>query len=772
MPRLRIFAPCIMALILASAPARAQQTSVSDTTLSDRREVSNAQKDWHFIGHVEMERGDVKIYADDVKYTGDDRRAIATGNVVFAQGSNRISAERADFNTDTRLGTFYNASGMVAIQPPRQPTRPGAAAIPQVPGQETTVFFFGDTVEKVGPRKYKITNGGFTTCVQPTPRWNLHADTVVLNVDHYTVLRQAVLTVKGVPMFYLPIMYYPTKKDDRATGFLLPTYGISTVNGQSLHNAFFWAIDRSQDLTIAHDWYSKTGQGAGSEYRYNLGGGSDGNVRAHLLSQRQTSYALADGSQSTLAANRSYEIRGGANQALPGNLRARARVDYFSSVAAMQTFNTNIADASRSQRRIGGNVIGAWGTYSLNGTFDRTESFYNVTNSAVTGSWPRVALTRNERPIPDTPLYFSVTTEYARLLRDDRTDTTETNKGLTRLDLAPQVRFPFRKWQWFTVNSTLGWRDTFYTRSLDQSLSVVDESVNRRFVTAQAQVAGPTFIRLWDTPGNRYAERFKHSIEPNVSVTRTSPIDNSSRIIQLEGTDFIVGDVTQYAYGVTNRFYAKRRVPSGQTSQAREIANVELTQTYYTDQRAGQFDPRYASSFAGTAGTAQSHFSPIALAVRALPTTDISATLRAEFDSTYRALRTITATGTYAWSGRTQTTVGWSKRAFIRDLPGFDDPTRLDHFINASSTVHTRDNRYGGIYSFNYDALNGTLLQQRMSAFYNAQCCGIAFEYQQYNLAGVSGTPVLADHRFFLSFTLAGLGNFSPFNGALGSVPR
>ena len=29
-----------------------------------------------------------------------------------------------------------------------------------------------------------------------------------------------------------------------------------------------------------------------------------------------------------------------------------------------------------------------------------------------------------------------------------------------------------------------------------------------------------------------------------------------------------------------------------------------------------------------------------------------------------------------------------------------------------------------------------------------------------------------SDHRFFLSFTLAGLGNFSPFNGAMGGVPR
>jgi len=769
MLRTRLLVLCPMAIVLTAATSRAQQPPVADTTLSDSREVSNGQKDWHFIGHVEMERGDAKIYADDVKYTGDDRRAVATGNVVFVQGNNRISAERADFDTETRLGTFYHATGMAEVQPPRQPTRPGTLAIPQVPGQETTVFFFGDTVEKIGPRNYKITNGGFTTCVQPTPRWDLHADTVTLNVNDYVVLRQAVLTVKGVPMFYLPIMYYPIKRENRATGFLLPTYGLSTIRGQSLHNAFFWAIDRSQDLTFMHDYFSKTGQGMGSEYRYSLAEGSEGSVRAHHLTQRQTSYALPDGTYSTLAASRSYEIRGGANQILPGSLRARARVDYFSSLATMQTFNTNIVDASRSRRSVGGNVVGAWGSYALNGTFDRTESFYNETNSAVTGSWPRVALTRNERPIPETPLYFSVASEYARLLRDNRTDTGESDQSLTRLDLAPQARLPFRKWQWFTVNSTLGWRDTFYTRGLDDNLIIADRSVNRRFLTAQSQLAGPTFVRLWDTPANGYAERFKHSIEPNLTVTRTSSIDNASRIVRLEATDFIVGDVTQYAYGVTNRLYAKRRVAPGQTSQAREIANVELTQTYYSNRRAGQVDPRYASSFTGAA---QSNFSPIALAMRALPTNDFSATLRAEFDSRYRALRTIAATGTYAWTGRVQTTVGWSKRAFIKDLPGFDDPAQLDHFINTSSTVRTRDNRYGGIYSFNFDALHGTLLQQRMSAFYNAQCCGIAIEYQRFNLAGASGTPVLADHRFFLSFTLAGLGNFSPLNGALGGVPR
>jgi hypothetical protein len=64
------------------------------------------------------------------------------------------------------------------------------------------------------------------------------------------------------------------------------------------------------------------------------------------------------------------------------------------------------------------------------------------------------------------------------------------------------------------------------------------------------------------------------------------------------------------------------------------------------------------------------------------------------------------------------------------------------------------------------------MMQQRISAFYNAQCCGIAFEYQAFNLQGVGAYGVPKDRRFFLSFTLAGLGNFSPLNGAMGNVPR
>ena len=243
-------------------PCRRTNTLSGFDSTSDSRERIN-ENHWKLSGGVELnDQKDTKLYADDVEIFVDQDRAIATGNVLLTQGNNRIAADRADFNTKTRLGTFYNATGIANIQPPRRAPTPGAFA-PPLSTADTDVYFFGDVIEKIGAKKYKITNGGFSTCVQPTPRWDLHADTVVLNIDHYTLLRNAILNVKGVPLLYLPVMYYPTKEEDRATGILIPTYGVSSLRGQSIHNAFFWAINRSQDATFMHDWYSKAGQGFG-----------------------------------------------------------------------------------------------------------------------------------------------------------------------------------------------------------------------------------------------------------------------------------------------------------------------------------------------------------------------------------------------------------------------------------------------------------------------------------------------------------------------------
>ena len=227
-----------------------------------------------------------------------------------------------EFDTKSRTGTFYQANGMASLGERVDKSMFGT--------QEADAMFRGREIHKLGPKKYKIVDGAFSTCVQPTPRWEVVSGSATLNLDDYALLKNSVFRVKGVPVMYLPIFYYPIQEDDRATGFLIPTYGTSTLRGQSLSNAFFWAISRSQDATFVHDWFSKAGQQMGGEYRYILSGGSQGNARVSYLDEKSTDATTGESSDG----RRSYQITGGMTQALGGRLRARANADYVSDIDA------------------------------------------------------------------------------------------------------------------------------------------------------------------------------------------------------------------------------------------------------------------------------------------------------------------------------------------------------------------------------------------------------------------------------------------------------
>ena len=161
------------------------------------------------------------------------------------------------------------------------------------------MFFFGEQIERVGPRSYRLTRGAFTSCVQPTPRWEVVSSTIDINLDNHVLLRNAVIEVKGVPVLFLPWMYFPIQEDGRATGLMMPTYGTSTYRGTSISNAFFWAIGRSQDATAFHDLFTSSGgHGLGGEYRYTRGSGSNGDARYYFLDEPggETTYQAGRGS--------------------------------------------------------------------------------------------------------------------------------------------------------------------------------------------------------------------------------------------------------------------------------------------------------------------------------------------------------------------------------------------------------------------------------------------------------------------------------------------
>ena len=696
-----------------------------------------------------------QIFADEVIWNVTTGELEANGNVLIVSPTARLSAERAVFNTKTKLGTFYTASGLASLG------ERGVKDKSMFGTLEPDIYFHGETIEKTGRDQYVVSNGAFTTCVQPTPRWNVVSGKATINLDDYAILSNAVMRVKDVPIFYLPILYYPIQSDDRATGFLLPTYGRSSYRGQSLSNAFFWAINRSQDLTLYHDWYTKTGQGAGAEYRYAAAPGAQGFIESYWLKEKET-VGSDDGLAGT-PGRRSYEVRGEVAQPLPAGMRGSARVDYFSDLTTQQLYNTNIYEASRRQRTIAASVSGAWSGVSMAGNFRRSELFNTETESIVNGYAPSFTANLSSRRLGTLPLYVAFNGEASRILYLDRRNGTETDTSLSRFDATPTLRAALTTWPFLNVNGTVAYRHTYFTESLDEARRQVPVPFTRRYYDMRADIVGPIFSRVF-TPNNALADRLKHIVEPNVSFQRITSYEGQNRVPFNAGSyDFIVGGVTRINYGLTNRVMVRKTPKEAPAAAAaagapRELLSVGVTQSYYTDPLASQFDLSYQSSYGQI--RPPSSFSPVAVTMRAAPTPFSTGTVRLEYDTKIGRLEGFNAVGSTTYRAA-QTSIGWS--TFRRDL------NTLDNALNAATTINLAGGRTGGSYFMDWDIGRGYIIQQRWIGFYSAQCCGFAVEYQEFNFRVVDPRiPVPQDRRFNLSFTLAGIGTFSNFFGAFG----
>jgi hypothetical protein len=335
---------------------------------------------------------------------------------------------------------------------------------------------------------------------------------------------------------------------------------------------------------------------------------------------------------------------------------------------------------------------------------------------------------------------------------------------LSKFDVSPQLRAPLTKWQFLNVTSSITWRGTYYSHSLDDRRRQVAEPIFRRYFDMRSEVVGPIFTKVFNADEDEAATRLKHLIEPTFSIQRVTAIDNRERIVLLnESGDYAIGNTTRITYGLTNRLLA-RRSGSESGDSGRQVLSAAINQSYYSDPRASQFDDEYSTSFRGRA---PSKFSPIALNVRATPRDRVNATLRLEYDHEIKAVQSVSAQGEAAVGEWLQASAGWSQRR-LRTSALDLEPINFDNFINGSTALRTRANRFGGHYSFNFDVGRGTLMQQRIVGYYNAQCCGFALEYQTFDFPQFDRFRVPQDRRFNFSFTLAGIGTFSNLFGALG----
>ena len=460
-------ASCCAAAPLAARRRRTAARAAALRRLRQRRSATArgriGEKHWQLIG----QRRDRARRHEDLRRRRRGLHATRTARSRPATSSSRRATTASRPTAPT--STPRRASAPSTTRPASPPSsrrgsapRPGAVAPPPVAGQETDVYFFGETVEKIGPKKYKITNGGFTTCVQPTPRWDLHADTVVLNIDHYTLLQQRrAAASRACRCSTCPILYYPTKKEDRATGFLHPDLRLVDA-ARPVASQRVLLGDRPQpgrDVPARLVLEDRPGRRrrVPLQLRRRLG---RQHPRTYLLDQHE-----ADATRRRTARRRrcrpaaATRCAAARTSCCPAAC-ARARASTTSRASTtMQTFNTNIYDASRNQRTLRRQRRRRLGHLLAERARSTTASTSTARRARhVTGSWPRVcaraqraaavrARRSTSRSAASTPACCSDSDRTTRTAR-------RSTQGLTRLDFTPQIRFPFKKWQWFTVNST------------------------------------------------------------------------------------------------------------------------------------------------------------------------------------------------------------------------------------------------------------------------------------------------------------------------------
>lgn len=212
--------------------------------------VENKQKESTVIGkgNVLISGQGVQIQANEGSYNTKTKDADVSGNVVITSGQGELSADKAKFNIDSKVGEFSDASFLV---------------------EQGSFALTGETVKKLSEDEYELLGSTFTTCQCPDEGeapWKLKSSRCFLKQEGHGHAYNASMWLYGMPIAYTPYLLFPVKTE-RSSGLLAPTYGYSNRDGVQLRLPIFVVIDETQDALFTPFLEAKTRTGAALDYR-------------------------------------------------------------------------------------------------------------------------------------------------------------------------------------------------------------------------------------------------------------------------------------------------------------------------------------------------------------------------------------------------------------------------------------------------------------------------------------------------------------------------
>jgi LPS-assembly protein len=710
-------------------------------------------------GDAQIDFRDYVLYADEITYNSDSGEATATGKVKLDGGEYNIHMEatRAEYNVTNATGQFYDVHGTTG----RKLGAHRAMLITSSP-----FSFSGRQVDKVGPNRFVVHRGSVTSCELPHPKWTFSAERINFEVGDLAKLYNSLFRLRSVPVLYLPFAEHPVEHLGRQSGFLIPSFGQSSVKGTIIGDSYFWAINRSMDATVGAEYFSKRGFA------------QHANFRAYTSENSKltaTYFGVVDRGLGPTHINQGGEdVKLQAEQYFPDEVRAVANVEYLSSylfrLAFAENFTTAVNSEVKSDIFVNKNDDG----YSLGLLAERYQNFQSTNKGDLFSILhvPSIDASSVDRRLFQTPFFYGFDTDATGLTR--RSPTFSSANLVGRLDGRPRLSLPMFLRGW-TFRPEVAVRDTFYSQHKTPETqfaigTTINTDLNRKDFEGELEMRPPRLEKVYEN--GLFGRSVKHTLEPRITYRFVNGVDNFLNVIRFDSTD-IVSDTNEVEYALTNRIYLKPRdqkckqdnpsVPCSRVST--EFLSWEIAQKYFIDPYfGGALIPGVRNvlqttvDFTGVAFLTQPRvFSPITsrLHVHTSQRTDLQWLI--DFDPKTGQLSSSNVfldyhLGPYFFGGSHALLRAPGEIFLSNALPTVEKFSQFRATAGLGNPSRRGFNLAGNVgYDLNLSSIQYTAIQTS----YNWDCCGLNLEYRRFVLG-----PVRNESQYRFAFSLANIGTF------------